>query len=104
IDLAAVEADAATLLEATPASERDCYLRVVLTRGGRRILLVEPARAYAQTISLASVTYAPTRVLDGVKSLSYAANMLATRLAQEQGAEEALLVTPHGRVLESTTS
>ncbi len=26
--------------------------------------------------------------------------MLVTRLAQEQGADDALLVTPHGRVLE----
>ncbi|MGH2897690.1 MAG: aminotransferase class IV, partial [Solirubrobacteraceae bacterium] len=42
--------------------------------------------------------------LDGVKSLSYAANMLATRLAREQGSDEALLVTPHGRVLEGPTT
>jgi branched-chain amino acid aminotransferase len=50
------------------------------------------------------VTYSPTRVLDGVKSLSYAANMLATRLAKEQGADEALFVSPHGRVLEGPTT
>ena len=43
-------------------------------------------------------------MLDPVKSLSYAANMLVTRLAQEQGADEALLVTPHGRVLEGPTA
>ncbi|MGZ4295018.1 MAG: aminotransferase class IV, partial [Solirubrobacteraceae bacterium] len=40
----------------------------------------------------------------GIKSLSYAANMLAGRLAREQGYDEALLVTPHGRVLEGPTS
>ena len=53
---------------------------------------------------LKTVTYAPTRILDGVKSLSYAANMLASRLAREEGFDEALLVTPHGRVLEAPTS
>src|SRR5439155_25947843 len=50
------------------------------------------------------VTYAPTRILDGIKSLSYASNMLASRLARERGFDEALLVTPHGRVLEGPTS
>jgi branched-chain amino acid aminotransferase len=30
--------------------------------------------------------------------------MLATRIAQEEGADEALLITPHGRVLEAPTS
>jgi branched-subunit amino acid aminotransferase/4-amino-4-deoxychorismate lyase len=39
-----------------------------------------------------------------VKSLSYAGNMLAKRLAEEAGGDDALLVTPHGRVLEGTTS
>ena len=77
----------------------------MLTRGGRRLLLTEPLPATAASdVRLGIVTYAPTRVLDGVKSLSYAANMLCTRLAQERGFDEALLVTPHGRVLEAPTS
>jgi branched-chain amino acid aminotransferase len=43
-------------------------------------------------------------VLDGIKSLSYGANMLCSRLARERGFDEALLVTPHGRALEAPTS
>jgi branched-chain amino acid aminotransferase len=89
------------LAEAGPV---EALLRLVVTRGGRRLAIIEPLPEYPDAIRLAVVTYAPTRVLDGVKSLSYAANMLATRLAQERGFHEALLVTPHGRVLEGPTS
>jgi branched-chain amino acid aminotransferase len=99
-----LEAEIAALLDARGGGEFDGALRIVLTRGGRRLLLTEPALEKPDTVRLATVTYAPTRILDGVKSLSYAANMLATRLAQERGFDEALMVTPHGRVLEAPTS
>jgi branched-chain amino acid aminotransferase len=89
------------LLEAAGAV--DALLRVVVTRGGRRILTVEPLPARPPVARVATVTYSPTRVLDGLKTLSYAANMLAGRLARERGFDAALFVTPHGRVLEGPT-
>jgi branched-chain amino acid aminotransferase len=84
----------------------DGALRIVITRGGRRLLMTEPlpASSAAPSLRLGVVTYSPTRVLDGIKSLSYGGNMLASRLARERGFDEALLVTPHGRVLEAPTS
>ena len=96
--------ESAELLEARGGTAFDGALRWVLTRGGRRLLMTEPLREDPERIRLAFVTYAPTRVLDGVKSLSYAANMLCSRMARERGFDEALLVTPHGRVLEAPTS
>jgi branched-chain amino acid aminotransferase len=104
IDVDAVRADVVRLLDAAGGEPNPGCLRIVLTRGGRRLLLTESQSEHAPAIRLATVTYAPVRLLDGIKSLSYGANMLATRIAQEQGADEALLVTPHGRVLEAPTS
>jgi branched-chain amino acid aminotransferase len=104
LDVEAARADANRLLaHAGPGPDHEA-LRIVITRGGRRLLLTEPVPEVSETARLASITYSPTRVLDGVKSLSYAGNMLASRLAREQGYDEALLVTPHGRVLEAPTS
>jgi branched-chain amino acid aminotransferase len=98
--------DEALALLAERGERFDGALRVVITRGGRRLLLTEPlpGSSGAETITLGVVTYSPTRVLDGIKSLSYGGNMLASRLARERGFDEALLVTPHGRVLEAPTS
>ncbi len=100
-DLDALRREIAALLES--AGPLEGLLRVVLTRGGRRIAIVEALPHRNSTARVKTVTYTPTRVLDGTKSLSYAANMLAGRIAHEAGFDEALLVTPHGRVLEGPT-
>src|SRR4051794_12795235 len=101
---AELEAEVPQLLASRGGPDFDGCLRVVVTRGGRRLLLTEPLPPGPERPRLGFVTYAPTRVLDGIKSLSYAGNMLASRLARERGFDEALLVTPHGRVLEAPTS
>ena len=100
-DFDALRAEVDALLgEAGPV---EGLLRIVLTRGGRRIGTIEPLPHRPPVARVGTVTYAPNRVLDGLKTLSYAGNMLAGRLAREQGFDEALLVTPHGRVLEGPT-
>jgi branched-chain amino acid aminotransferase len=101
-DRGALEAEIGELLaEAGPVEGQ---LRLIVTRGGRRLAMTEPIPAHAETLSLASVTYCPSVILNGVKSLSYAANMQATRIAKGKGADEAVLVRPDGTVLEPPTS
>ena len=102
VEREAFESEIAALLERN--GDADAQLRLLLTRGGHRIALIEPAADYGEQVRLASVTYQPTVILTGVKSLSYAANMQATRLAKARGADEALLVRPDGIVLEPPTS
>lgn len=101
-DRQALEAEIDALLE--QAGPVEGQMRLIVTRGGRRIAATEPIPPHPHTVSLAAVTYCPTVILNGVKSLSYAANMQATRIAKGQGADEAVLVRPEGTVLEPPTS
>jgi len=79
-------------------------LRIVLTRSGSRLVLSEPLLTSLGPAALCLVTDTARPLLTGAKTLSYAANMLAARLARERGFDEALLVTPVGRILEVQTS
>jgi branched-chain amino acid aminotransferase len=99
-----IETDIDLLLTRVP----DGYtvVRVVLTRGGHRICRLESAgdpAALTTPARLLTVTYDPSVVLNGVKSLSYAANMLASRRAVAEGYDEALMVRSDGVVLEGPT-
>ena len=101
-DRGALEREVEALLaEAGPVEGQ---LRLIVTRGGRRIAATEPIPPHGATVGVATVTYCPTVILNGVKSLSYAANMQATRIAKGRGADEAVLIRPDGTVLEPPTS
>ena len=58
-DRAALEREIDALL--AEAGGPDGQLRLIVTRGGRRIAAVEPIPAHAETLRLATVTYSPER-------------------------------------------
>jgi branched-chain amino acid aminotransferase len=101
-DRHALEQDVERL--ASLAEQRDHGMRIVLSRGGARLLILEALHPTEFAARLVLVVDQPRPVLRGAKTLSYAANMLAAADARESGGTDALLVTREGRVLESQTA
>ena len=96
-DRATFEREIEALLEANRQPTASC---AVLTRGGRRIAIVEPPPP-SSTASRCRASVPAHVVLTRLKTLSYGGEHAATRLAKRDGADEALLVEPDGTVLEA---
>src|SRR5437763_8417257 len=67
VDLESVRADSFRLLARAGTGPDHRCLRIMITRGGRRILLTEPMTSVVDRARLMSITYSPTRILDGIK-------------------------------------
>ncbi len=102
LDISQLSREVDQLIEARGSD--NYQMRIVVTRGGHRLVLSEPLPDFAPSVSLGFVEYRTTVILDGLKTLSYGANMQANRLAKSRGYSEALLVTPKGQVLEAPTA
>lgn len=99
-------ADIHALVE--PLGMRDAALRVFVTGSGTRIVTVtdQPARVHPKRLAPQPApwirplgTYGPA----GAKAMSYGPNMAASRLAQREGGDDALLVSLEGLILEGPT-
>lgn len=104
-------------IERVAAAGGDCIVRVVLTRGGtvpghtfssRCIVMSHPIPSPLTGLSLSPLT-APWHPagrsweLSGVKTISYAPNQAASRLARASGYDDALLLSDSGTILEGPT-
>jgi branched-chain amino acid aminotransferase len=68
VEREAIESELEALL--AELGNGEAQLRIILTRGGRRILLTEGLPERGHSARIAIVTYSPTVILTGVKSLS----------------------------------
>lgn len=100
--------------EQVAAAGGDCSVRILASagqEGGHPVVVVLPVPMgpMPESLALASVPapWHPAGVaweLSGVKTLSYAPNMAATRVATDAGFDDALLVGRDGQLLELPTS
>src|SRR5262245_15687708 len=103
VDRAMLEAELAEFAARTLAP--DCGVRLMVTRDGHRVWREEPVPQPSSGLLLLPVEHRVTPLLVGAKTLSYAANMQAKRLAADAGCDDALLVDADGgAILEGPTT
>lgn len=104
IDLDQLRGELVDFCQATVSP--DCGVRLMVTRGGQRIWREEPLPTPpSDGLKLRPTPHRVTPLLIGAKTLSYAANMQAQRLAKGAGCNDALLVGADDQlVLEGPTT
>ncbi|MEW6582002.1 MAG: aminotransferase class IV [Actinomycetota bacterium] len=79
--------------------QEDCGVRLMVTRGGQRIWREEPLPPERDSITVLPVPHRVTPLLAHAKTLSYAPNMQALRLAKAAGCDDALFIRADDRVV-----
>ncbi len=97
VDRGRLETELAEFCRRTVAA--DCGVRLMLTRGGHVVWREESLPPPSPGLRLLPVEHRVTPLLVGAKTLSYAANMQAKRLAAAAGCDDALLVRADDRVV-----
>jgi branched-subunit amino acid aminotransferase/4-amino-4-deoxychorismate lyase len=93
---------------AAAAPSARAWLKLMLTRGGRRLVLLGEADSADEGRSVSAVLLPwrrnPADPLDGLKTLSYAANVLGLEEARRRGADEGVWLNTRGHLAEACTS
>jgi branched-subunit amino acid aminotransferase/4-amino-4-deoxychorismate lyase len=79
-------------------------VKVIVTRGGRTIVIVEPLGPLPTEVTAAVVDLPLARRREGHKTLAYLENLLARDLAASAGAQEAIRLDADGLVAEGAMS
>jgi branched-chain amino acid aminotransferase len=86
------------------AGQGDHRVKVIVTRGGRTIVIVEPLGMLPTEVSAAVVDLPLARRREAHKTLAYVENLIARDLAITAGAEEAIRLDADGFVAEGSMS
>lgn len=86
------------------AGEGEHRVKVIVTRGGRTIVIVEPLGALPVEVRAAVVDHPLARRRQGHKTLAYVENLIARELAVAAGADEAIRLDADGFVAEGSMS
>ena len=105
---AALRLPVAAAIEVHPAIEAagggDQRVKVIVTRGGRTIVIVEPLGPLPTEVAAAVVDLPLARRREGHKTLAYVENRIARDLAIAAGADEAIRLDADGLVAEGSSS